>query len=162
MWYVEIRNKTSTSSYQKVENLWKRDYINSCIKSKIRRKLANLQKAYEKKVSKFKFSELATSFSTSSPGYLAFRIALMTTSVFFVINIIGDYREVLTKLSPDRQFLIPKENKGTKISVFSHTLKVLEDSWGNVRGLQGTGDDNFPRIPWSHFQIVWEKETHIG
>ena len=82
-----------------MENLWKRDYINSCIKSKIRRKLANLQKAYEKKVSKFKFSELATSFLTSSPGYLAFRIVLMTTSVFFVVSTIGDYREVLTKLS---------------------------------------------------------------
>ena len=26
-WYVEVRDKTSTSSYQKVKNIWKRDYI---------------------------------------------------------------------------------------------------------------------------------------
>ena len=40
-------------------------------------------------------------------------------------------------------------------------LEVLKESWGNVRGLLGTGGDNFPRISWSHFQMVWEKETRI-
>ena len=40
-------------------------------------------------------------------------------------------------------------------------LEVLKESWGNDRGLLGTGGSNFPRISWSHFQMVWEKETRI-
>ena len=51
---------------------------NSYIKSKTRRKLANLRKAFKKKVSEFKISELITSFSTS-----------MTARVFFIVIDIG-------------------------------------------------------------------------
>ena len=66
---------------------------NSCIKSKTRRKLENLRKACEKKVSEFKISELITSFSTSSPGSLTFTILLMTTRVFFIVITIGKVRD---------------------------------------------------------------------
>ena len=63
------------------------------IKSKTRRKLENLRKACEKRVSEFKISELITSFSTSSPGSLAFTILLMTTRVFFIVISIGKMRD---------------------------------------------------------------------
>ena len=59
------------------------------IKSKTRRKLENLRKACEKRVSEFKISELITSFSTISPGSLAFMILLMMTRVFFIVISIG-------------------------------------------------------------------------
>ena len=59
------------------------------IKSKTRRKLENLRKACEKMVSEFKISKIITSFSTSSPGSLAFTILLMTTRVFFIVISIG-------------------------------------------------------------------------
>ena len=41
-------------------------------------------------------------------------------------------------------------------------LEVLKESWRNVRGLLGTGCDSFPRVLWSHFEMVWEKETRIA
>ena len=63
------------------------------IKSKTRRKLENLRKTCEKRVSEFKISELITSFSTSSPGSLAFTILLMTTRVFFIVISIGKVRD---------------------------------------------------------------------
>ena len=59
------------------------------IKPKTRRKLENLRKACEKRVSEFKISELITSFSTISPGSLAFMILLMMTRVFFIVISIG-------------------------------------------------------------------------
>ena len=46
--------------------------------------------------------------------------------------------------------------------LFLTPLEVLEDSWGNVRVLLGTWGYNFLRLSWSHFQMVWEKETRIG
>ena len=57
----------------------------SYIKFETRRKLKNLRKACEVKVSEFKISELIPSFSTPSPGSLAFTILLMTTRVFFIV-----------------------------------------------------------------------------
>ena len=110
---------------------------NSCIKSKTRRILENLRKTCEKKVSEFKISALITSFSTSSPWSLAFTILLMTTRVFLI-------RVFFIKL-PDRQFLIPNENK-KGIKIWLIPLQGLKESWGNVRGLLGTEGDNFPRI----------------
>ena len=92
-----ISGSTRENKYlfiSKMENLQKRGYIyNSCIKSKMRRKLENLWKACKKKVSEFKISELITSFSTPSPWSLAFTILLMTTMVFFIVITIGKVRD---------------------------------------------------------------------
>ena len=88
--YVEVHDKTRTSSYQKVKNIWKRAFS---IKSKTRVKLATLQEAGEKKVSGFKVSELVTPFSISSPGSLVFKIVLMTMRVFFVVNTVRKARD---------------------------------------------------------------------
>ena len=63
------------------------------IKFKTRRKLENLRKSCEKRVSEFKISELITSSSTSSPGSLVFTILLMTTRVFFIVTSIGKVRD---------------------------------------------------------------------
>ena len=63
------------------------------IKFKTRRKLENLRKSCEKRVSEFKISELITSSSTSSPGSLVFTILLMTTRVFFIVISIGKVRD---------------------------------------------------------------------
>ena len=94
--YAEVLDKTRTSSYQKVKNIWKRDYTAFCIKSKTRGKLATLQETGAKKVFEFKVSELVTSFSTSSPESLVFKIVLMTMRVFFVANTIGKARDPST------------------------------------------------------------------
>ena len=91
--YVELHDKTRTPSHQKVKNIWKRDYIAFCIKSKTRVKLATLQEAGERKVSELKVSELVTSFSILSPGSLVFKIVLMTMRFFFVVNTIGKARD---------------------------------------------------------------------
>ena len=63
------------------------------IEFKTRRKLENLRKSCEKRVSEFKISELITSSSTSSPGSLVFTILLMTTRVFFIVISIGKVRD---------------------------------------------------------------------
>ena len=66
------------------------------IKSKTRRKLENLRKACKRRFSKFKISQLITSFSTSSPGFLAFTMLLMTTKVFFIVISIGKVTDLET------------------------------------------------------------------
>ena len=66
-------------------------------------------KSLPKTICKFKVSELVTSVSTSYPGFLAFTIVLVATRVFFVVTTIGKRRD--PGVSPDRQFLISKENK---------------------------------------------------
>ena len=75
------------------KSLKTRLHIIRAIKSKKRRKLENLRKACEKRISKFKISELITSFSTSYPGSLALAILLMTTRVFFIVISIGKVRD---------------------------------------------------------------------
>ena len=55
-----------------------------------------LYKKLAKKDFKSKVSELVTSFSISSPGYLVFMIVLMTITVFFVVNIIGKAKDPAT------------------------------------------------------------------
>ena len=65
-WHVEVRDKISTFSYQKVKIIWKRGYI-AFMHSKTRGKFVTLQKACEK-VCEFKVCELVISFSISSPG----------------------------------------------------------------------------------------------
>ena len=133
--------------------LEKRLLIIRALNPRPRGNLKTYEKLAKKKVSEFKISALITSFSTSSPWSIAFTILLMTTRVFLI-------RVFFIKL-PDRQFLIPNENK-KGIKIWLIPLQGLKESWGNVRGLLGTEGDNFPRISWCHFQVVWEKETRIG
>ena len=54
------------------------------------------KKLAKKKFSKFKASELITSFSISSPGSLVFTIVLMTMRFLFVVNTIGKARDQVT------------------------------------------------------------------
>ena len=63
---MEVRDKISTFSYQKVKIIWKRGYI-AFMHSKTRGKFVTLQEAWEK-VCEFKVCELVISFSILSPG----------------------------------------------------------------------------------------------
>ena len=44
---------------------------------------------------------------------------------------------------------------------YSYLLKFLKKAGATSGDYWELGDDNFPRISWSHFQMVWEKETRI-
>ena len=92
--YVEVRDKKSTSSYQKREKLLE-TRLHS-IGVYLMSKTCIFTRSLRKKVSEIKVSELATSFSISSPGSLVFTIVLMTMRVFFAVNTIEKARDSRT------------------------------------------------------------------
>ena len=100
---MEVRDKTSASSYETVEKLWKRDYIAFAQQIQDQKKTCKFRKSFRKKVSEllnFWISELVTSINHSQPHpqvlELAFVIVLMATRVFFVVNTIRKARDLGT------------------------------------------------------------------
>ena len=113
-WFVEVRDRISTSSYQKVENIWKRDNIRA------------LNPRPEKNLHIYK--KLAKKGFQIQSLWINHFILNLITKISWLQDSFDDNEDLLCgkhyqegkrpgdiKLSPDRRFLIPKENKRTWI-----------------------------------------------
>ena len=90
---MEVRHKTSTSSFEKSEkHLERRLHSIRALNPRSKSNSHIYKKLVKIRVSEFKVSELVTSFLISSPGSLVFTIVSMIMRALLVVSTIGKTR----------------------------------------------------------------------